>query len=57
MNILVLDKIFYIIYIYYLFGLRKLLKKRINLTVLKRNLYKYKKKIKFKTKFKKIIVK
>jgi len=45
LNISILDKIFCIIYIYYLFALRKLLKKIINLTILERNLYKYKRKI------------
>ncbi len=45
LNILVLDKIFCIIYLYYLSILRKLSKKIINLTILKRDLYKYKRKI------------
>jgi len=45
LNISILDKIFCIIYIYYLFALRKLFKKIINLTILERNLYKYKRKI------------
>jgi len=45
LNILVLDKTFCIIYIYYLFALCKLLKKIIKLTILKRDLYKHKRKI------------
>jgi len=45
LNILILDKIFYIICIYYLFVLRKLSKKIINLTILKKDLYKCKRKI------------
>jgi len=42
---LVLDKTFRIICMYYLFALRELLKKIINLTILKRDLYKCKRKI------------
>ena len=45
LNMLILDKIFCIICIYYLSTLRKLLKKIINLTILERSLYKYKRKI------------
>jgi len=43
LNILVLDKIFCIIYIYYLSTLYILLKKVTNLIILKRDLYKRKK--------------
>jgi len=42
---LILDKTFRIIYIHYLFTLCKLLKKIINLTMLKRDLYKCNRKI------------
>jgi len=45
LNILVLDKTFRIIYIYYLFALCKLLKKITNLKILKKSLYKRKREI------------
>jgi len=45
LSILILDKTFRIICMHYLFALCELLKKITNLTILKRDLYKYKRKI------------